>query len=143
MINRPPLTSSDYPVSENRPELVRTSSGKPLDAVTLDAVVDGTITMADLRITGEALLIQAEIARSVGRETLARNFERAAELVDVPQELILEAYELLRPGRANDKQKLMNIASRLRAEHGARRVAEFLEEAADVYERRRLFTYRF
>lgn len=138
-----PLGTADYPLSERRPELVRTATGKPLDAVTLDAVVAGEVGLDDLGITPRALLMQAEIARAAGRETLARNFERAAELVGVPQELILETYELLRPGRTREKQRLLDLAARLRREHGAEKVAAFVEEAAEVYERRKLFTYRF
>ena len=38
---------------------------------------------------------------------LAGNFERAAELVDVPQDFIMQVYELLRPGRAKDKAPLL------------------------------------
>jgi propanediol dehydratase small subunit len=74
---------------------------------------------------------------------LADNFERAAELVDVPQDFIMQIYELLRPGRAKDKAPLIEAARKLRADHKAERMARFVEEAAEVYERRGLFTYRF
>ena len=57
--------------------------------------------------------MQAEIARAAGRPTLARNFERAAELVDVPQDVILQLYELLRPGRAKDKAAAAGGGARL------------------------------
>jgi propanediol dehydratase small subunit len=52
-------------------------------------------------------------------------------------------YELLRPGRAPDKSRLMAAAQRLREEFGAERLAAFLEEAADVYDRRGLFRFRY
>ena len=81
--------------------------------------------------------------RAAGRPTLALNFERAAELVEVPQEFIMDVYELLRPGRAKDKQQLVDAARALRDSHNAPRTAAFIEEAADVYERRGLFTYRY
>ncbi len=134
---------ADYPLAERRPDLVKSARGQPLDALTLDALEAGRIGMEDLRITPEALRQQAAIARDAGRATLAQNFERAAELVAVPQELIMQAYELLRPGRAKDKAQLLAMAARLRDDYGAATMAGFLEEAAEVYEKRGLFTYRF
>lgn len=137
------LGTDDYPLAERRPEEVRTRSGLGLDAVTMEAVLSGQLGMADLQITPRALRQQAEIARAAGRPALAANFERAAELVDVPQALIIEIYELLRPGRARAKAELLTAAERLRREYGAARMADFIAEAAEVYERRGLFTYRF
>lgn len=137
------LGIADYPLAEKRPELVRGAGGKPLAAITLDGVVSGEVTLDDLRITPEALRQQAEIARAAGRATLAANFERAAELCDVPQDFIMAVYELLRPGRAKDKAPLLEAARTLRETYGATRMAAFVEEAAVVYERRGLFTYRF
>ncbi len=138
-----PLGVADYPLAEERPELVRSARGEALDALTLAAVERGEIGMEDLRITPEALRQQAAIARAAGRETLAQNFERGAELVAVPQEVIMQAYELLRPGRAENKAALLEMAERLRADYGAHMMSAFLEEAAEVYEQRGLFTYRF
>jgi propanediol dehydratase small subunit len=137
------LTVADYPLAEKRPELVKGRGGKPLAAITLDAVVAGDVNLDDLRITPEALTRQAEIARDAGRATLASNFERAAELCDVPQDFIMAVYELLRPGRVKDKGPLLEAARTLRETHGAERMAAFVEEAAAVYDRRGLFTYRF
>ena len=133
----------DYPLAETQPEAVTGPRGKRLSDITLDAVVDGTVTMEDLRITPAALQAQAEIARDAGRPTLALNFERAAELVDVPQDIIMQVYELLRPGRARTKQQLVDAAVMLRSQFGATRMAAFVEEAADTYEVRGLFTFRF
>lgn len=137
------LTTADYPLAEKRPDLVRTCSGKPLEDLTLDALEAGGVALEDLRITPDALRQQAEIARAAGRPTLGRNFERAAELVDVPQEVILRIYELLRPGRAKGKADLLDAAQLLRATYKAERMAAFIEEAAAVYERRGLFSKRF
>jgi propanediol dehydratase small subunit len=139
----PPLTVADYPLAEKRPELVRGPAGKPLSEVTIEAVMAGTVSMQDLRITPEALRQQAEIARAAGRPTLAANFERAAEMVGVPQDVIMQTYELLRPGRAKSGAALLEAARRLREEFGAEKLARFLEEAAEVYERRGLFRFRF
>lgn len=137
------LGVGDYPLAEKRADLVSGRRGKPLADVTLDRLVAGEIEMDDLRITSSALRMQAEIARAAGRPMLAENFERAAELVDVPQDFLMQVYELLRPGRARDKAPLLEAARKLREEHGAERMARFVEEAAALYERRGLFTYRF
>lgn len=136
-------TRADYPLAETQPEKVTGPRGKRLADVTLDAVLAGEVTMEDLRITPEALVAQAEIARDAGRPTLAENFERAAELVNVPQDVIMQVYELLRPGRARTKQQLLDAARMLREAHSARRMAAFVEEAAETYEARGLFTFRF
>jgi propanediol dehydratase small subunit len=105
--------------------------------------MSGEVTMDDLSITPAALVAQAAIARDAGRQTLALNFERAAELVDVPQDVIMQTYELLRPGRATSKQQLLDAAANLRKTYRADRIAQFIEEAAGIYEARGLFTYRF
>jgi propanediol dehydratase small subunit len=89
------------------------------------------------------LRLQAQVAREAGRPKLAENFERAAEMVAIPAEAIFEIYEKLRPGRARDAGELQAIASRLRIEHGAERLAVLIEEAAGVYEARGLFGVRF
>lgn len=136
-------TRADYPLAETQPDAVSGPRGKRLSDVTLDAVLDGSVTMEDLRITPEALRAQAEIARDAGRPTLAENFERAAELVNVPQDVIMQVYELLRPGRARAKQQLLDAARMLRDEYDASRMAAFVEEAAATYEERGLFTFRF
>ncbi|MDH3451908.1 MAG: diol dehydratase small subunit [Gammaproteobacteria bacterium] len=137
------LSVSDYPLAENRPELVRTGSGKSLDELTLDSVMDGEIGLDDFRITSAALRQQAEIARAAGRATLAANLERGAEMVDLPQDLIMRIYELLRPGRSDSPAPLLEAAEHLRDTHGATLLAALLEEAAVVYERRGLFSFRY
>jgi propanediol dehydratase small subunit len=137
------LGIADYPLAENRPEIVRGKRGKGLDEITLDAVIESRVTLDDLSITGAALRQQAEIARAAGRPTLAQNFERAAELVDVPQDTIMRMYELLRPGRAQSKDELLAAARDLETKYGATAMAAFVAEAAEVYERRGLFKKRF
>jgi propanediol dehydratase small subunit len=134
---------ADYPLAETQPDAVVGPRGKRLPEITLDAVLDGSVTMEDLRITPEALRSQAEIARDAGRPTLAQNFERASELVNVPQDVIMQVYELLRPGRAKTKQQLLEAAAMLRTQYDAQRIAAFVEEAAATYEQRGLFTFRF
>jgi propanediol dehydratase small subunit len=132
-----------YPLAEKAPERVSTPTGKPLSDLTLDAVLAGRIAPEDLAITPQALLLQAEIARAMQRHTLARNFERAADLVGVPQDVILETYEMLRPGRAENAQALRERAQMLRRDYDAHHIADLVEEAAHFYERRGIFTKRY
>jgi propanediol dehydratase small subunit len=133
----------DYPLAEKHADKIKGGRGKVLSDVTLDAVLKNDATIEDLRITPKALRDQAEISRSAGRPRLADNFARAAELVNVPQDVIMQTYELLRPGRAKNKAQLMAAATDLRKSFGADRIASFIEEAAEVYEQRGLFSKRF
>ena len=137
------LKKEDYPLAENRPDVVVGSRGKALDELTMDGVMSGEVTMEDLRITPRALQQQAQIARSVGRNELAANFERAAEMSRVPQDQIMRLYELLRPGRAESKEALLEEAVMLKRDFDAPLLAAFVEEAANLYERRGLFQNRF
>jgi propanediol dehydratase small subunit len=136
-------TRADYPLAETQPGAVRGKRGKALPEITLDAVIAGDVTMEDLRITPQALQAQADVARDAGRPTLALNFERGAELVEVPQDFIMRVYELLRPGRAKSKEELLAAAATMRGTYKAERIASFIEEAAETYEARGLFTFRF
>ena len=131
-----------YPLAEKAPDRVKTPTGKSLTDITLDAVLAGDVTIADLTITPEALLLQAEIALAGGRNTLAENFQRAAELVTIPQDVIMETYEMLRPGRA-DRRTLQEQAEVLRSTYKAELMSKFIEEAAVVYERRGIFAKRY
>jgi propanediol dehydratase small subunit len=132
-----------HPIGEREPDRVRTASGQPLAALSLEKVMAAKVPAGDLSITAETLRLQAQVARAAGRAPLAENFERAAELVAVPQEFILQVYELLRPGRAADKSALLAAAAKLRRDYGAGKIAAFVEEAAEQYEQRQLFRRRF
>lgn len=134
-----PLTTADYPLAEQRPDLVAGPRGKRLDEITLAAILESQVTREDLAISATTLRHQADIARAAGRPNLAANFERAAELVAVPQEEIMRVYELLRPGRAASKDELLATARALRIAWRANLIADYVEEAAEVYERRGLF----
>jgi propanediol dehydratase small subunit len=132
-----------YPVGEKRTDIVRSRSGRPLADISLQNILSGELNIDDIGISADGLRTQAEIARLAGRETLAHNFERAAELVTVPDGLLIEVYELLRPGRAKDAQVMRDMARQLRRDYDAERIAGLIEEAAKVYERRGLFKKRF
>ena len=125
----------DFPLATHRSELIRTPTGKRLEELTLDAVLNGEVTAEDLRITPRTLRLQAEIADAVRRSQLAENMRRAAELTAVPDERILEIYNALRP-RASTKQQLLEIADELEGSYSASANAAFVREAAEVYERR-------
>lgn len=127
---------ADFPLADTAQNALRGRRGKALAELTLERLVAGDLDLEDFSITPAALRAQAEIARAAGRAALAANFERAAELVSVPQEVIMETYELLRPGRATGADVLRARAAQMRRDYGAEKIAAFLEEAAEHYLRR-------
>ena len=137
------LTQKDYPIAETQPSKVKGKRGIALSELTMDAVLEGRVALEDLQITPEALLKQAEIAKSVGRATLSANLERAAEMNQLPNSEVMEIYELLRPGRAGSKSTLLEAAQKIRSRYSAEGLAEFIEEAAEFYDKRGLFKKRY
>ncbi|MEF3089396.1 MULTISPECIES: propanediol dehydratase small subunit PduE [Raoultella] len=129
---------SDYPLANKHPEWVKTATGKTLDDFTLENVLSNKVTAQDMRITPETLRLQASIAKDAGRDRLAMNFERAAELTAVPDDRILEIYNALRPYRST-KEELVAIADDLESRYQAKICAAFVREAAVLYvERKKL-----
>jgi propanediol dehydratase small subunit len=55
----------------------------------------------------------------------------------------MRIYELLRPGRAKRREQLLTVADELRKVHGTPRLADFVEEAAEIYGRRGLYVGRY
>ncbi len=129
-------TVADYPLANKHPDWVKTATNKTLDDITLESVLSGKITAQDMRITPEILRIQADIARSAGRDRLAMNFERAAELTAVPDERVLEIYNALRPYRSS-KEELTAIADELEQKYQAKICATFVRQAAGLYQTRK------
>jgi len=129
------MTYRDYPLSEKSADKLRTPTGKRLDEVTLEALMAGRITPEDVRITPETLEMQAQVAESRGRVRLAANMRRAAEMIAVPDERILQIYNAMRPYRST-KGELYAIANELEAQYGAKVTADLVREAADVGEAR-------
>lgn len=119
----------DYPLAEKMPEQLKTPSGLAFQDISLEAVLEGKVNMEDLRVTPEALELQAQVAEAAGRSQLAQNLRRAAELVALTEDQILEIYKALRPGRAS-RQALIALADDLEEHHQARRCAELIREAA-------------
>ena len=132
-----------YPVEQKRPDLITTKSGAPFASITVENIKNGRVDQSDITITVEGLKQQAEIARLAGRKQLAKNFERASELVNVPNAKMIEIYELLRPGRTKSATELHELADELRSTYGAEQIAGFIDEAATVYEKRGLYRKRF
>ena len=113
-----------------------TPGGVALDDVTLDAIRAGELGADEMRATPATLRLQADVARAAGRAQLAESLERAAELAAVPDDLLLEIYTALRPGRATAKE-LETWASRLDG-FDAVATAAFVREAAAAYAERGL-----
>ena len=124
-----------YPLGEKMPEKVKSATGKALSTFTLEKVKSGELTAEDFRIAPETLEMQAQVAESVDRDTLARNMRRAAELIAVPDDQLLSVYNALRPYRST-KAELYGIAEELETKYACKVNAAFIREAADVYEKR-------
>lgn len=129
------LTVKDYPLALNSKELIKTKTGKGLDDIDVNSVLNGNTKPDDIKITAEVLLYQAQIADSVGRNQFAKNLRRAAELVVIPDDRVLQIYNALRPYRST-KQELLDIATELEEKYNAKINATLVKEAAVVYEKR-------
>jgi propanediol dehydratase small subunit len=125
----------DYPLSDNRRDLLFTPTGRSIDDITMDAVMSGEVKATDLRITPDTLRLQAQIAEKDGRKQLGANLHRAAEMTAISDERVLEIYNALRPN-ASTKDELQAIAEELERQYAATFLADLVREAADVYERR-------
>jgi len=121
----------DYPLGSERPDLVRTPSGLPLEEVTLDALRAGRLSAGDIRATPETLRRQSAVALAAGRAQLAENLARAAELAAIPDETLLEIYTALRPHRSTAAE-LEDWAERLETELGSPLTAAFVREAGEA-----------
>jgi len=91
------VDSSSYPLGEKIPDKLKSPSGKYLSDITLDRVIKGEVSAADMRISPETLEMQAQVAESIGRDAFAGNLRRASELIAVPDERLLEIYNALKP----------------------------------------------
>lgn len=128
------VTAADYPLGVKMPEAIKTPTGKPYSSLSYEKVIAGELTSDDMRIAPETLEMQAQVAESVGREAFAGNLRRAAELIAVPDERLLQIYNALRPYRST-KQELLDIAAELDG-YKAAIAAGLVREAAEVYEKR-------
>ena len=124
-----------YPLGELEKEQIRSKTGKKLTEITLDEVLKGHISSDDIKISKEMLKAQGQVAKETGNDPMEKNFERAAELVDVPDDVILKMYDKLRPNRST-KLELVQMAQELIEKYNAKNCARLVMEAADVYEKR-------
>ena len=129
------MTAANYPLAEKEADKIKTPTGKPFNSLSYEKVISGELTSEDMRISPETLEYQAQVAESVNREAFAGNLRRAAELIAVPDERLLEIYNALRPYRST-KQELIDIANELDQKYGAKAAAGLVREAAEVYEKR-------
>ena len=111
-----------------------TSSDPRVDQLSLEAILNGELTLDDVRIHPDSLRRQAKAAERYGNPQLAENLLRAAELAALSDVEVLEIYEALRPRRATRAQ-LETIAKRLDSAN-ASRCATLVREAAEAYDRR-------
>ena len=124
-----------YPLIEKHPEVIRSKTGRKLEDVTIDNIMNGTIGIADVSISKETLILQAEVARQAGRIQLAQNFIRASELIDIPDDEILTIYNQLRPHRSTEKD-FNEIIEKLVKEYDATMCAAFVQNTLEVYKKR-------
>ena len=124
-----------YPLGELEKEQIRSKTGKKLTDITLDEVMKGHISSDDIMISKEMLKAQGQVAKETGNDPMEKNFERAAELVDVPDDVILKMYDKLRPNRST-KLELVQMAQELIEKYNAKNCARLVMEAAEVYEKR-------
>ena len=124
-----------YPLGEHEKEKITSRTSKKLTDITLDEVMKNRVSADDIKISKEVLKAQGQVAREAGNDPMEKNFERAAELVDVPDDVILKMYDKLRPNRST-KLELVLMAQELLEKYNARNCARLVMEAAEVYEKR-------
>lgn len=126
---------SRYPLGQNEAETIASKTGKKLSEITLGEVKKGNVRADDIKISKEMLRRQGQVAAENDNPAMAANFERAAELSDVPDDVILNMYNKLRPNRST-KLELAELARELLEKYHAPHCAKLVLEAAETYERR-------
>lgn len=124
-----------YPLGEHEKERITSKTGRKLTDITLSDVMKNRVSADDIKISKEMLRAQGQVAKENGNAPMEKNFERAAELTDVPDDVILKMYDKLRPNRST-KLELVLMAQELLEKYNARNCAKLVMEAAEVYEKR-------
>mgnify|MGYP005801214213 FL=1 len=124
-----------YPLAEHEKDNITSKTGKKFTDITLDEVMKDHIAPDDIKISKEVLKAQGQVALEAGNDPMEKNFERAEELVDVPDDVILKMYDKLRPNRST-KLELVMMAQELLEKYNAKNCARLVMEAAEVYEKR-------
>ena len=118
-----------YPFYKHSRNELKLPSGKPVDSLSMEALRENKISPTDLGIHPDTLKEQANVAEQAGFHQLAANLRRSAELVNIPDNKILQVYDALRPGRSSP-QTLKEIANELKEKYAAPLTAAFIREAA-------------
>lgn len=126
---------SRYPLGQNEADTITSKTGKRLSQITLEEVKRGNVTSEDIKISSEMLRRQGQVAAEADNPQMGANFERAAELVNVPDDVILKMYDKLRPNRST-KTELVLMAKELLEKYKAPYCAKLVLEAAEIYEKR-------
>ena len=124
-----------YPLGEHERERIVSRTGKKLSDITLDEVLKGHLSSDDIKIAPETLKAQGQVAKEAVNGPMEKNFERAAELTRVPDDIILKMYNKLRPNRST-RRELEQMAEQLLHTYQAPNCAKLVLEAAEVYEKR-------
>ena len=116
---------SRYPLGLHEADTITSKTGKKLSQITLEEVKRGNVTSEDIKISTEMLKRQGQVAAEADNPQMAANFERASELVDVPDAVILEMYNKLRPNRST-KRELAEMARELLEKYHAPHCAKLV-----------------
>ena len=119
---------SSYPLGQSEADTITSRTGKKLSQITLDEVKKGNVTADDIKISAETLKKQGQVAKEADNPAMEANFQRAAELVDVPDDVILNMYTNLRPNRST-KLELAQMAKELLEVYHAPHCAKLVLEA--------------
>ena len=126
---------SNYPLGKNEADTITSRTGKKLSQITLEEVKRGNVNADDIKISSEMLKRQGQVAAEADNPQMQANFERAAELVNVPDDVLLNMYNMLRPNRSTKRQILV-LAQELLETYKAPHCAKLVLEAAEIYEKR-------
>ncbi|MDO4518702.1 MAG: diol dehydratase small subunit [Eubacteriales bacterium] len=126
---------SQYPLGVHEADLITSKTGKKLSEITIEEIKRGNVNADDIKISSEMLKKQGQVAKEADNPQMEANFERASELVNVPDEVILTMYNKLRPNRSTKKELVM-MATELLEKYHAPHCAKLVLEAADIYEKR-------
>lgn len=126
---------SNYPLGKNEADSITSKTGKKLSQITLEEVKKGNVQADDIKISQEMLHRQGQVAKEADNPAMEANFQRAAELVNVPDDVILNMYNKLRPNRST-KLELAHMAQELLEVYHAPHCAKLVLEATAIYEKR-------
>ena len=126
---------SNYPLGQHEADTITSKTGKRLSQITLDEVKKGNVKAEDIKISPEMLMRQGQVAKEADNPQMEANFQRASELSNVPDDVILTMYNKLRPNRST-RQELVLMAQELLQKYNAPHCAKLVLEAAEIYEKR-------